>query len=191
MKIEEVVAVRIENGIKQIEFAELIGIPIGTWSNVEKGRQPFYSYRQAQALRVLHELDLASDDMCAEDQNERRIREAKQQAEYNKQQDELEKEAREVGITFKEDVESWKGIDPTMIFTGKVDMVNNPPHYNASSMETIDIIAIMTENLKGIEAVCVGNMVKYSHRFKYKNGVEDLKKARWYLDKLIMELEKE
>jgi hypothetical protein len=37
----------------------------------------------------------------------------------------------------------------------------------------------------GIEAVCVGNIIKYVARYKHKNGVEDLEKARWYLNKLI------
>lgn len=56
MRIEQVRAIRIANGIKQYDFAELIGIPIGTWSNVERERQPFYGERKANAIRVLKEL---------------------------------------------------------------------------------------------------------------------------------------
>jgi hypothetical protein len=57
--------------------------------------------------------------------------------------------------------------------------VDHPAHYNAGSMEVIDAI----EGLKlGFHA---GNVVKYVARYKHKGGVEDLKKARWYLERLI------
>lgn len=66
------------------------------------------------------------------------------------------------------------------------DMVNHPPHYQTrSGLEVIDIINAATGNLVGIEAFCVGNAIKYLCRWKKKNGLEDLKKARWYLDRLI------
>ena len=65
--------------------------------------------------------------------------------------------------------------------------VNHPPHYTAGKIECIDAINAATSHLKGIEAVCAANVIKYVWRFKMKNGVEDLRKARWYLDKLIAE----
>lgn len=71
-----------------------------------------------------------------------------------------------------------------MIFMS--DMVNHPAHYQMQNgMEVIDIIESVTSELSGIEAVCVGNTIKYIARFKHKNGLEDLKKASWYLNKLI------
>jgi len=66
-----------------------------------------------------------------------------------------------------------------------VDMVNKPPHYNKAGIECIDAIAAATEN--GFEYYLQGNIMKYLWRYRYKNGVEDLEKARWYLDKLIGE----
>lgn len=69
------------------------------------------------------------------------------------------------------------------------DMINKPPHYNQSGIECIDAIAAATSGKKGIEAVCVANVIKYLWRYELKNGVEDVKKARWYLDRLIGELE--
>ena len=60
-----------------------------------------------------------------------------------------------------------------------MDMVNHPPHYNKSGIETID----------GFESYLQGNILKYLWRYPYKNGVEDLKKAQWYLSKLIEELD--
>lgn len=66
-----------------------------------------------------------------------------------------------------------------------VDKVNHPKHYTAGKVECIDAIEAATVKLTGIEAVCTANVIKYVWRWKLKNGVEDLKKARWYLDKLI------
>ena len=71
----------------------------------------------------------------------------------------------------------------------KEDMVNNPPHYNKSGIETIDAIKAMTDT--GYEYYLQGNIMKYLWRYRYKNGVEDLKKAQWYLNELIDELEKD
>ena len=64
--------------------------------------------------------------------------------------------------------------------------INHPDYYNADNgMETIDVIDTFTKNLNGIEAVDTGNILKYICRWKKKNGVEDLKKAQWYLSHLI------
>lgn len=68
-----------------------------------------------------------------------------------------------------------------------VDNINHPPHYNKGKYEAIDILADVTKELSGIEAVCVGNILKYIIRYKYKNGIDDLNKANWYLNKLIGE----
>ena len=72
------------------------------------------------------------------------------------------------------------------------DMVNHPPHYNAGKYEVIDIIDSITNSmdLTPFEGYCLGNAIKYLARFKNKNGVEDLKKAKWYIDKLISQLSK-
>lgn len=62
---------------------------------------------------------------------------------------------------------------------------NIPSHYKQKSTETIEVIKRMAENCEGVEAFIVGNIIKYLDRYKYKNGVEDLKKARHYIDMLI------
>ena len=64
-------------------------------------------------------------------------------------------------------------------------MINHPSHYNQYRIEVIDIIEDATKDINGIEAVCIANVLKYVLRYKYKNGIEDLKKARFYLDKVI------
>ena len=64
-----------------------------------------------------------------------------------------------------------------------MDMVNSPPHYNKTGIECIDAIKAMTD--EGFEYYLQGNIMKYLWRYRYKNGIEDLKKAEWYLNKLI------
>ena len=70
-----------------------------------------------------------------------------------------------------------------------VDVVNHPPHYTQGGIECIDAIKAATVGKTGIEAVAVANVVKYLWRYEEKNGLEDVKKAKWYLNKLISELE--
>ena len=73
-----------------------------------------------------------------------------------------------------------------------VDMVNHPPHYQSENgIEVIDVIEAFTADLKGGEATNTGNVIKYMLRWAHKeNPLQDLKKARWYLDRLIKIVEK-
>jgi hypothetical protein len=68
-----------------------------------------------------------------------------------------------------------------------VDMVNSPPHYNQTGIECIHAISAATND--GFKYYLQGNILKYLWRFDYKDKpLEDLKKAQWYLDKLIEEV---
>ena len=69
----------------------------------------------------------------------------------------------------------------------KPDMVNSPEHYTKGSIECIDAIAEVIQHLDGMEAMCTGNAIKYLWRWRHKNGVEDLKKAQWYIQRMIDE----
>lgn len=71
------------------------------------------------------------------------------------------------------------------------DNINHPLRYTKGDIECIDAIKAATVGKTGIEAVCVANVVKYLWRYEEKNGLEDVKKARWYLERLINELENE
>lgn len=68
------------------------------------------------------------------------------------------------------------------------DPVNRPTHYNQSGIECIDAIEAALGD--GFINYLQGNVMKYLWRWQYKNGLEDLRKAQWYLNKLI-EIEKE
>lgn len=59
------------------------------------------------------------------------------------------------------------------------DNIKEPAHYIANKIEPIDFI--IENNLN----FCEGNVIKYISRYKRKNGIEDLKKARQYIDFLI------
>jgi hypothetical protein len=80
----------------------------------------------------------------------------------------------------EEDRQPWlfPGLDNEAI-----DMVNHPPHYNHAGIECIEAIeaALTPEEFRGY---CKGNNIKYTWRESYKNGDEDIKKARWYMDRL-------
>ena len=54
----------------------------------------------------------------------------------------------------------------------------NPSHYKQGNIEVIDFI--LDQKFNYLE----GNVIKYISRYKYKTGLEDLNKARWYLDLL-------
>lgn len=64
------------------------------------------------------------------------------------------------------------------------DVVNKPPHYTDTGIECIDYIhqRLTPGEFSGF---LQGNVTKYLHRYKTKNGVEDLRKASWYLQRLI------
>lgn len=74
-----------------------------------------------------------------------------------------------------------------LIASAPADAVNHPAHYTAGGIECIDALAAATAGLEGIEAVCTANAIKYLWRWKRKNGREDLRKARWYIDHLLGE----
>lgn len=70
------------------------------------------------------------------------------------------------------------------------DPVDKPSHYANKEIEVIDYIQDTLSD-EEFEGYCMGNVIKYVSRYKHKNGVEDLKKARYYLNKVIDEYERE
>ena len=70
-----------------------------------------------------------------------------------------------------------------------IDNVNHPKHYTQGGIECIDALKAATVGKTGIEAVCVANVIKYCWRYEEKNGLEDVKKAQFYIKRLIQELE--
>lgn len=66
------------------------------------------------------------------------------------------------------------------------DPVNHPPHYTTGRIECIDAIkASLGDDITLFNAYCKGNVIKYLWRYENKGGIEDLKKAQWYLNRMI------
>lgn len=96
-------------------------------------------------------------------------------------------------IKFKDDIEK----DSTLFISTNgiyldgnpiIDNVNHPSHYTHGKIETIDKIEDVL-GLEGFQAYCVGNAIKYLDRYKLKNGFEDIKKAKRYLEFYIEKTE--
>lgn len=77
----------------------------------------------------------------------------------------------------------------TQIITNEKDAVNHPQHY-AGNIECIDYIRDKLTPA-GFTDYCVGNVMKYISRWRKKDGVQDLKKAKVYLEWAIENAEKE
>ena len=84
-----------------------------------------------------------------------------------------------------EDAEQDNPAEPQHHIPEVRNMVEHPPHYTAGGIECIDAIEAAVEGLPGRHAYLVGNIIKYVWRYMRKNGVEDLLKAKWYLERLI------
>ena len=69
------------------------------------------------------------------------------------------------------------------------DNVNHPSHYATGKFECIDVM-VETQGVEAVKSFCICNAFKYLYRHKNKNGIEDVKKAVFYLNKLV-ELEEE
>jgi hypothetical protein len=62
----------------------------------------------------------------------------------------------------------------------------NPEHYKQGKLETYEIIDSVVPDF---ESYLLGNVLKYISRYKHKNGIEDLKKAIVYINKIIEQLQ--
>lgn len=79
--------------------------------------------------------------------------------------------------------EEWTKASNRWVDDVRPDMVNSPKHYNTGGIECIEYIKQVLDT--GFTDYCQGNTIKYLHRWRYKGGTEDLKKAQWYLAKMI------
>ena len=64
------------------------------------------------------------------------------------------------------------------------ETINSPNHYKGKKYECIDIM-LETQGTDATMEFCILNAFKYIYRFRSKNGLEDIKKAKWYIDKYI------
>ena len=64
------------------------------------------------------------------------------------------------------------------------DVVNHPSHYESGKFECIEVM-LETQGKDAVMDFCLCNAFKYLYRHNRKNGIEDIKKAKWYIDKYI------
>ena len=65
------------------------------------------------------------------------------------------------------------------------DPVKHPNHYCYGKFECVEVIQELTAGASGPEGFLLGNVIKYLWRYRRKNGAEDLRKARRYIDMLL------
>ena len=85
---------------------------------------------------------------------------------------------------YYEDDPSFSAKCDCMTDKPEADVVNHPSHYETGKFQCIDVMveALGREEVKGF---CICNAFKYLYRCRRKNGLEDIKKAKWYIDKFI------
>tara|TARA_S200002703_G_scaffold154571_2_gene157605 strand:+ start:1418 stop:1717 length:300 start_codon:yes stop_codon:yes gene_type:complete len=91
-------------------------------------------------------------------------------------------------MLIKDEINKWEKQKDSL--WEDMDNVNHPPHYNSGNIETIDYIVDVLGKYEAI-SYCQGNVIKYTGSRLFNKGkpIEDAKKARWYLDKMIQLLE--
>lgn len=102
---------------------------------------------------------------------------------YKAKNSERARNAKKFATTWKEVMESH-----LIESTDTSDNINNPSHYTAGGIETLDYIKAKVSDYP---SYAVGNILKYVSRYEHKNGIEDLKKAQFYLNDLIEWMESE
>ena len=91
--------------------------------------------------------------------------------------------------TYGANKDQFAHLNDLPLVSEKYDTVQRPAHYNQSGIECIDAIAASMTPVE-FQAYLKGNVQKYLWRYQHKNGVEDCRKAQWYLDRLVKELSK-
>lgn len=104
--------------------------------------------------------------------------------------DEINTEINKLNDKLKNISESMNDIVCLVLSEGESDStstnnnVNHPSHYETGNFECIDVM-IETQGKEAVMDFCICNAFKYIYRHNNKNGIEDIKKAKWYLDKYI------
>lgn len=88
-------------------------------------------------------------------------------------------------MEYGDSVQDELAVIEEILGSGEVDMVNHPQHYTTGGIEAIDVIQCkLTE--EGFFGYCVANAMKYLMRCSYKGKKqEDIRKASWYLQRLV------
>lgn len=90
------------------------------------------------------------------------------------------------GLYDQQIIEHWEVMRDKGLFTNPVptkpEAVNHPSHYNSGKIECIDAM-VESQGIEATKHFCICNAFKYIWRADKKNGLEDIDKAIWYLNK--------
>lgn len=167
-----------EKKMSQKELAEKVGVTEVSMSRYLNGERVMSSYvlaRMAKALDVTMEYIMLGENMAKSYEQLQDKREQEYDTPYNGA-------IKKKSIRHKKYVEQMKGENKTMEEIKVNDNVNHSSHYEGhTSIDCIDNMRLIFGNQRVAE-FCMLNAYRYLSRHEYKNGLEDLKKAKWYLD---------
>ena len=187
--------------VRKMTEEEKIKYGIAVEGEEKKMRRPKINYDEAKILEICRELgtgnagckEIAKTYNCAEKTAANIIyrcgirQKLKEEAASIKEI--AEQVGKQVARAAQESTEKIKlrnAVDEMMEMVP--DSVNHPVHYTVGKIEVIDYLQEkMTAEM--FEGFCIGNALKYLSRYRFKGGLEDLKKAEWYLDRIIKAIE--
>lgn len=176
LSAQEIRAVRIANGISQTDFAEYLGIPKSTYTKWEYHKN-MYSDVRAKATNALIELGA---DLTLRREETTKFQRAIGHVSKRKKRIEYAKAKRHYHIDPPEEVGE--------VFTSDMvqapDVVNAPDHYHKGGIDVLEYAERKLPRDQNIGFYRI-NVLKYVTRYDSKNGLEDLLKAQYYLEKLI------
>ncbi len=100
----------------------------------------------------------------------------------------MKKRKRKPRISRKQWRKEWQGVAEVIMprRARTVDMVNHPPHYTKGRFETIEVIEDIVQFYPAKQVWAAGNVIRYLSRAEHKgNKLEDLKKAQFYMNRLV------
>jgi len=154
---------------------------------IRKLQERLYSYEEELARWAQRdsESSMQINELQEDRENWKRLANIFEQERNEAQQaiKELEEERQQLLTVIEKAVSP----DPRVEF--EHDNVNHPAHYTAGGIECIDAIEAAVIGLPGPQAYSAGAAIKYLWRYSRKNGVEDLQKAAWYVNRLIGEVD--
>jgi len=175
LNIAQIRGLRLKAGITQKDFAELMEVPIGTWSNVEIGNHPLYAEFASKAENIFKELGVLTDEMeeipTADARETRWVRADT----YSRRKDE--------STPLEDSINPIRHIEEKDKDDRKNDALR-PYHYHKGGMDLFQFLELKWTPAQ-LEAFYAGNVLKYVLRYDNKNGLEDLQKAKVYLEELI------
>lgn len=135
-----------------------------------------------EVMKKLNNKLVTTEGQILPDSDAEKYRGSKGVSEYNKEKERIAKEVERLTKEIDDDVA------PGLIEIENEDNIISPNHYASDKgFEVFDVQEAFIHELKGMSASYWCNIVKYILRFQKKNGVEDLKKAKYYLERLIEE----